>query len=995
MKPRLHLLFTLVFLTGCGNLSAQFIWTGSSVTSGSVLDGTNWQSGTPVGTAGTETLQFGDVVGAQTGIVFPGTTAFQDLTFVTGTSRPFYTVSGTGTSPVLILDGNITVQTGAGVNFDPSLVLSLAAGGHTVDVAGPTVVQFNGLIGGSGSLIATGTGTVQLGGNNNYTGGTTVDLGGTLAVLGASARINHSGADLTVGANGASTSTLAISAGGQVSVNNGWIGTGAGTASGLVTLDGAGSSLTSVNFLYLGDTGNGSLSVTNGATVTSSFFTLGNNAGATGHLHLDGPGTQLNSSLNIFVGEAGQGDMTITNGAKVTGYYSDIGDASTGSGTLTVDGAGSQWNQTNTTVGVAGTGVLNITNGAVATTTAYANIGQSLGSNGTVTVDGVGSQWNNASFMRIGDGGNGTVHISNHGTVSGGEITIGDSSGGTGTVTVDGAGSSLTTDNNLYVGYDGTGVLIIGNGGSASALLNGIVGEANAGSASVDGAGSSWNNAASLYIGDAAMGNLSITNGGSSTNTNTYVGNNAGGIGGLTISGAGSVLNNSGQFYIGLLGTGVASIINGGHAIDNVGSIGNNAGSGSGTVTVDGVGSVWDNTTNLHVGDSTTGILNITGGGVVNSQDGYLATFSTGFGSVDIDGAGSAWNVIGALYVGYVGNGVFLLNNHGAVNVGGGNGTIYLGYSSGATGQLTIGSGGGPGGVVDAAAITTLTGTGTVTFSTGTDSSSPYYLTKDGTSGGTPVVISGPTVVTQFSGYNVLNGNNTYTGGTVLAGGTLVAGSNNALGTGAVTFTGTPSVLNVASGVTLSNPLSLPFGGTLAGNGTFATAITAGAGVILAPGNSPGTLTFANGLTLAGGGALNFQVQLAGGTAGSGYDLVIVSGGVLNLTANSSLPFTLNLQSLDGTGAPGNVSDFNSSLAYSWMIFNAPGGITGFSPSDFVIDTSGFTNNPAISGFFVTQSGNSIVLDFAPVPEPSTYALLFAGLGLVGVALRRRRAARG
>jgi hypothetical protein len=297
--------------------------------------------------------------------------------------------------------------------------------------------------------------------------------------------------------------------------------------------------------------------------------------------------------------------------------------------------------------------------------------------------------------------------------------------------------------------------------------------------------------------------------------------------------------------------------------------------------------------------------------------------------------------------------------------------------------------------VVDAAEITTLGGLGSVTFATNTSSASPYYLTRDGTSTGVPVVISGPTSVQVLGGYNVLNGNNTYAGGTSLISGTLVAGSNNALGTGAVTFGSNQASLNLASGVTVGNALNLALGGTLAGNGTFGTPIAAGSGVTLAPGNSPGTLSFANGLTLAGGGALNFQVQLAGGTAGTGYDLVNVSGGTLDITANSSFPFTIALQSLDVTGAPGNVSDFNPASPYSWTIFTAAGGVTGFSAADFVFNTSGFTNNPTLNGFFVTQSGNQILLDFAPVPEPSTYALLVSGLGLVGLVLRRRRSARG
>ncbi len=79
--------------------------------------------------------------------------------------------------------------------------------------------------------------------------------------------------------------------------------------------------------------------------------------------------------------------------------------------------------------------------------------------------------------------------------------------------------------------------------------------------------------------------------------------------------------------------------------------------------------------------------------------------------------------------------------------------------------------------------------------------------------------------------------------------GTLVAANNSAVGSGAVTLDG--GTLNVAAGITFGNSLNLTVnGGTLAGNGSFSNPLTLGAGVTLAPGNSPGALPFLSGLTL-------------------------------------------------------------------------------------------------------------------------------------------------
>jgi secreted PhoX family phosphatase len=39
------------------------------------------------------------------------------------------------------------------------------------------------------------------------------------------------------------------------------------------------------------------------------------------------------------------------------------------------------------------------------------------------------------------------------------------------------------------------------------------------------------------------------------------------------------------------------------------------------------------------------------------------------------------------------------------------------------------------------------------------------------------------------------------------------------------------------------------------------------------------------------------------------------------------------------------------------------------------------------------QSGNDVLVEISPVPEPETYAMMLAGLGLVGFMGRRRKAA--
>jgi T5SS/PEP-CTERM-associated repeat protein len=74
--------------------------------------------------------------------------------------------------------------------------------------------------------------------------------------------------------------------------------------------------------LVLGEGGNGTINVSNGATLITAnqTATIGFNAGATGTLTIDGVGSLWNAQVNstgIIVGQGGTGFLGITNGAVV------------------------------------------------------------------------------------------------------------------------------------------------------------------------------------------------------------------------------------------------------------------------------------------------------------------------------------------------------------------------------------------------------------------------------------------------------------------------------------------------------------------------------------------------------------------------------------------------------------------------------------------------------------------------------------------------------
>src|SRR5690606_7742699 len=107
------------------------------------------------------------------------------------------------------------------------------------------------------------------------------------------------------------------------------------------------------------------------------------------------------------------------------------------------------------------------------------------------------------------------------------------------------------------------------------------------------------------------------------------------------------------------------------------------------------------------------------------------------------------------------------------------------------------------------------------------------------------------------------------------------------------------TMITVGSGATfdvsaVTGGFTLGSSQTLGGGGSIAGLTTIGSGAALAPGSSPGTLTFTNGLTLDAGAILNFEL-------GTVSDLIAVTGGTL--TGPSAGTVTLNLSDSGGFAA--------------------------------------------------------------------------------------------
>ncbi|CNF86645.1 autotransporter outer membrane beta-barrel domain-containing protein [Yersinia frederiksenii] len=250
----------------------------------------------------------------------------------------------------------------------------------------------------------------------------------------------------------------------------------------------------------------------------------------------------------------------------------------------------------------------------------------------------------------IGDTSTGTLNIYDGGEVSGVFGYIGVNSGSSGTVLVSGSGSQWNTSNNLYIGYDGSGELTIANGALVSNSIGMIGRNPNSnGKVAVTGMGSQWNNSDKLFVGHSFndASSLDILNGGTVLSSHGEIGYNIGSKGTVIVSGVGSQWNMTEQLYVGNNGEGELIIANGG-AVTNVGNgyIGGifNA---KGTVVVSGIGSTWKVGGNLYFGSNSSSLM-IADGGKVSSASGQFG-FQSPNGNVNVSGTGSLWDISGDL----------------------------------------------------------------------------------------------------------------------------------------------------------------------------------------------------------------------------------------------------------------------------------------------------------------------------------------------------------
>ena len=130
---------------------------------------------------------------------------------------------------------------------------------------------------------------------------------------------------------------------------------------------------------YIGNTGIGTLDVTEGSQLVSRGGYLGVSSGSTGTVAITGAGSQwtidaVANPINLFVGKEGSGTLTIADGGRVNSVDSYLGYSEGSTGTASVTGR--HWTNSNLLdVGREGSGTLTVADGGQVTTgTLYASM---------------------------------------------------------------------------------------------------------------------------------------------------------------------------------------------------------------------------------------------------------------------------------------------------------------------------------------------------------------------------------------------------------------------------------------------------------------------------------------------------------------------------------------------------------------------------------------------------------------------------------------------
>ena len=216
---------------------------------------------------------------------------------------------------------------------------------------------------------------------------------------------------------------------------------------------------------------------------------------------------------------------------------------------------------------------------------------------------------------------------------------------------------------------------------SAAIVYSGGVGD----SINIPSDPNGWDANTEAYIGLGTEGEITVSPSSTMLSNIAHIGYNVGVAGTVTVNGTGSAWSNSSDLLVGSYGSGTLDILNGGAVTCGASvNIGKETGS-TGTMTVDA--SNLTASSNLVAGEYGTGTLTIQNGANVSSNQGRIAYRDGSNGMALISNA--TWTNSGNFMVGVIGTstGELTINAGGQVsNIGGG----AIAYDTNAKGTVTV-----------------------------------------------------------------------------------------------------------------------------------------------------------------------------------------------------------------------------------------------------------------------------------------------------------------
>lgn len=164
-----------------------------------------------------------------------------------------------------------------------------------------------------------------------------------------------------------------------------------------------------------------------------------------------------------------------------------------------------------------------------------------------------------------------------------------------------------------------------------------------------------------------------------------YLGLRSGSTGTATVTGTGSQWNNSSSLVVGGFGNGSLNVEDGGKVTSGYSVLGF-ASSTQGSSSINGAGSNWTIFDRLDVGHAGRGDLTVTNGGYLNSAAGIVGWLETSAGEATVTGSGSRWDNNDSLIVGDYGVGKLNIQDGGYVS----NTFSRVGTFEGSTGNVDV-----------------------------------------------------------------------------------------------------------------------------------------------------------------------------------------------------------------------------------------------------------------------------------------------------------------